>query len=312
MRLRSILLLTALAACSAALAQTRQGMFTVMESGASFPTLAEAVERIGNGAGTITIAPGFYNQCVVQTAGAITYRATQPGSVIFDSAICEGKAALVLRGRSASVDGIVFQNMRVPDGNGAGIRLEKGNLTVINSLFRNSEQGILTADDPAAKIMIDRSTFQHLGRCDRGLSCAHSIYIGHFGSLSVARSRFEKGDGGHYLKARTPHVDIRDNSFDDSAGRMTNYMIDLPNGASGLIAGNEMVQGRDKDNYSAFITVAAEGREHDSSGLIVRGNSARFVPGLERSSTFVANWTDDVVRQEGNRLAVGIRPADRR
>jgi hypothetical protein len=36
------------------------------------------------------------------------------------------------------------------------------------------------------------------------------------------------------------------------------------------------------------------------------------VPGLDRSSTFVANWTSDVVRQEGNRLAAGIRPADKR
>src|SRR3546814_9569413 len=88
---------------------------------------------------------------------------------------------LVLRGRAAAVDGIVFQNMRVPDANGAGIRLERGNLEVANSLFRNSEQGILTADDTASEIRIARSTFQHLGRCDRGLSCAHSIYVGAYG-----------------------------------------------------------------------------------------------------------------------------------
>ena len=37
-------------------------------------------------------------------------------------------AALVLRGAAASVDGIIFQNMRVADLNGAGIRLERGNL----------------------------------------------------------------------------------------------------------------------------------------------------------------------------------------
>src|SRR3546814_18012028 len=62
---------------------------------------------------------------------------------------------------------------------------------------------------------------------------------------------------------RTPRVTITDNSFDDSGGRLTNYMIDLSNGASGTISGNEMVQGRDKDNYSALITVAPEGREQD-------------------------------------------------
>src|SRR3546814_6040716 len=118
--------------------------------------------------------------------------------------------------------------MRVPDANGAGIRLERGNLEVANSLFRNSEQGILTADDTASEIRIDRSTFQHLGRCDRGLSCAHSIYVGAYGKLTVTRSRFELGNGGHYVKSRAAKAEIRDNSFDDTGGRETNYMIDLP------------------------------------------------------------------------------------
>ena len=76
-----------------------------------------------------------------KTAGRITFAATEPGSVIFDGVTCEGKAALVLRGAGATVDGIVFQNMRVPDGNGAGIRLEKSDLTVTNSMFRASEEG---------------------------------------------------------------------------------------------------------------------------------------------------------------------------
>src|SRR3546814_1288741 len=61
--------------------------------------------------------------------------------------------------------------------------------------------------------------------------------------------------------------------FRSSGGRLTNYMIDLSNGASGTISGNEMVQGRDKDNYSAFITVAPEGREQDSTNLSIANNS---------------------------------------
>ena len=88
----------------------------------------------------------------MQEAGRIAYRAIEPGKAIFDGGTCEGKAALVLRGRDAVVDGLVFQNMRVPDGNGAGIRLEKGPLLVKNAVFRDSEEGILTADDPASAI----------------------------------------------------------------------------------------------------------------------------------------------------------------
>src|SRR3546814_5394001 len=96
--------------------------------------------------------------------------------------------------------------MRVPDGNGAGIRLERSDLQVINSLFRGSEEGILTANDPGATLSIDRSTFSRLGRCDRGLSCAHSVYTGVYGQVTVTHSRFKKGSGGHYLKRSEEHT----------------------------------------------------------------------------------------------------------
>ncbi|KFG89188.1 hypothetical protein BV98_003015 [Sphingobium herbicidovorans NBRC 16415] len=312
MRILSTTLLVFAAAGAAALAQGTPTPFTIAESGRGYASLKDAVAAIGNGKGTVVIAPGTYAQCAVQEGGDIVYRAQTPGSVILDGVPCEDKAALVLRGRSSSVDGIIFQNLRVPDGNGAGIRLESGDLTVANSLFRNSEEGILSGDAPGNSVTIDKSTFRHLGRCDRDLDCAHGIYIGRYGKLTVTRSRFDQGDGGHYLKTRTPRVTITDNSFDDSGGRLTNYMIDLSNGASGEISRNEMVQGRNKDNYSAFITVAPEGREHDSSGLSIAGNSASFVPGLQRNSSFVANFTDDIVKIGPNRLASGIRQADRR
>src|SRR5690606_33190001 len=116
------------------------------------------------------------------------------------------------------VEGLTFQNLRVPDGNGAGIRLERGNLTVVRSIFRSSEEGILTHDDPHSAIVIEDSTFRHLGRCDRDLDCAHGIYVNHYGMLTVTRTRFEAGDGGHYLKSRAARVAISGNSFDDSAG----------------------------------------------------------------------------------------------
>ncbi len=312
MRIMSTSLLVSLAIASTALAQGNPAPFTVAESGRAFGSLADALGAIGDGRGTVVVAPGTYRQCAVQQGGDVTIRAATPGSVIFDGVPCEGKGAFVLRGRASVVDGIIFQNIRVPDGNGAGIRLESGTLTVRNSLFRNSEEGILTGDYDGGQVSIDKSTFRHLGRCDRDLDCAHGIYIGRLDSLTVTNSRFDLGDGGHYLKARTARVTITGNSFDDSGGKLTNYMIDLSNGASGLIRGNEMVQGKDKDNWSAFITIAPEGREHDSSGLVIEGNKAGFVPGLERGSSFVANFTDDAVKIGANELAPSMKVKDRR
>jgi hypothetical protein len=172
------------AALPAALATAQNGgPYTVVETGQSFGKLQDAINSIDAGVGTIRIAPGRYADCGVQPRGDIRYVAEVPGQSVFDGVTCEGKAAFVLRGRSSVVEGMVFTNMKVDDGNGAGIRLERGNLRVSQTWFRDSEEGILTADDPASTIEIDKSTFTRLGRCDRGLSCAHGIYTARYGAV---------------------------------------------------------------------------------------------------------------------------------
>lgn len=297
------------AALPAALSQAQTAPsaapYTVVETGRSYTRLQEAVDAIGDARGTIRFASLRFSDCAVQTKGEITYQATTPGQSILDGVACEDKAALVLRGRAAHVEGMVFANIRVGDKNGSGIRLEHGNLTVTQSWFRDSEQGLLTGDDPQGTIIVDKSTFSRLGTCE-GSGCAHSIYVGDYGTLTVTRSRFEAGTGGHYLKSRAARVGIADCSFDDTAGRGTNYMIDLPDGATGRIIGNWFVQGRDKENYSAFIAVAAEHRKHTSQGLLVEGNNARFAPGIDRKSAFVADWSGDAVKLGPNVLGTGL------
>ena len=182
---------------AAVLGQPAQGApFTIVESGRGYGSLQQAVDAIGGGDGTISVAPGTYRQCAVQQAGNVTIAAAEPGTVVFDGVTCEGKAALVLRGRSARISGVTFRAMEVPDRNGAGIRLERGDLVVAQSWFLDSEQGILTADDPNGTIVIDKSTFAGLGNCENSAGCAHSIYIGDYGRLRVTRSRFERGTGG--------------------------------------------------------------------------------------------------------------------
>lgn len=297
---------------SALWAQGARAPYTVIESGRSFAALQEAVNAIGEGTGTIRIESGTYRDCAVQLAGDVGFVAQVAGQTVFDGAACEGKATIVARGRSTRVEGLIFQNITVPDANGSGIRLERGNLTVRQSWFRDSEQGILSADDPTAAVLIEKSTFSRLGRCDRGLSCAHSVYFGDYGSVTIRRSRFEAGRGGHYVKSRAGRIEVTESSFDDTAGSTTNYMIDVPAGATGRIADNVFVQGRDKENYSAFIAVAAEGRVHSSAGLSIAGNNARFAPGISRSSAFVADWSGDPLAIGGNALGSGLTRFDKR
>ncbi|WP_336987595.1 right-handed parallel beta-helix repeat-containing protein [Altererythrobacter aquiaggeris] len=286
--------------------------YTVVETGQTFARLQQAVDAIGSGTGSISIGSGVHRDCAVQTGGTVSYLASQPGKAVFDSVTCEGKAALVLRGSDATISGVIFQNMAVPDGNGSGIRLEKGNLTVVQSWFKDSQQGILTAHDGGARLVVDKSTFTRLGTCEFSGGCAHSIYAGEIAHVRVTRSRFEEGRGGHYLKSRAGRIDVASSSFDDTGGRETNYMIDLPDGATGQITNNWFVQGQSKENYSAFISVAPEDRANSSNGLLIAGNDARLAPGVQRSTIFVADWSGDSLAIDDNRLGSGLERFEKR
>lgn len=307
--MRSAILLLALAAPASA--QTGAAPFTVTETGEGFARLDQALEAVGDRRATILIAPGTYAECAVQTAGEITFKAARPGSVIFERATCEDKAGLVLRGRGSVVDGIVFRGYAVSDGNGAGIRIEAGDLTVVNAMFLDSQEGILGRTDTGQNITIDHSTFSGLGTCDFG-DCAHSIYLASKGQVTITRSRFERGTGGHYVKLRVPNVTITDSSFDDTGGRGTNYMIELPEGGTGLIARNTFVQGKDKENWSGFIVVAAEGKTYRSAGLTIAENDASLAPGVTVSPAFVADLSGEPFRITANRLGPGLREFERR
>lgn len=281
--------------------------FAVAETGRSYPTLQSAVDAIGDGRGTIIVPQGNWRECAVQTAGEITYRAAIPGKSLLGGTACEGKALLVLRGRAARVEGLVLADVIVPDGNGAGIRLEQGPLHVSQTWFRDSQQGILTANGVDSEMTVDKSTFTRLGTCENSAGCAHSIYAGEYGRVTVTRSRFEQGKGGHYLKSRAYFNRIEDNSFDDSHGKATNYMIDLPNGGGGIIRGNWFVQGADKENWTTLIAIGAEEARYSADGLVIEGNDARLVPGVARQQIFIVDWTGDRIQIGRNTLGPNFK-----
>ncbi len=305
MRVASIVLAFLLAAPAAS--QQAAAPFTVTETGEGYRTLEEALDSNRGRDFTVMIAPGVYRECAVQQAGRVTFKAVQPGTAIFEGA-CEGKAALVLRGEGSVIDGLVFRGIRVPDGNGAGIRIEIGDLVVRNAMFLDSQEGILGGTDEPANVTIDRSTFSGLGQCHETEDCAHSIYLGNSGSVTITNSRFERGQGGHYVKLRVPKVRITDNSFDDTAGSRTNYMIDLPEGGTGEIARNTFVQGTRKENWSGMIVVAAEQRKYRSAGLSVHDNVASLAPGQAKSPAFVANVSGEKLALGANKLGAGVKP----
>jgi hypothetical protein len=312
MRMRMPILVALVLAAPVAAQPQQRAPFVIAETGQGFAHLDDAVNAVRDGNATILIAPGTYHECTVQTGGKISFKAVQPGTAIFEKTVCEEKAAFVLRGRGSSVDGIVFRGFAVDDGNGAGIRIEMGDLTVTNSMFLDSQEGILGGGhETVRRITIDHTTFAGLGQCETE-NCSHAIYLAVDGDVIVTNSRFERGTGGHYVKLRARRVTITGNSFDDSKGSKTNYMIDMSEGGTGLISGNTFVQGSRKENSSGLIVVAAEGRTYPSTGLRIEGNTATLAPGAPPSPAFVADFTGQVGPLGENNLGPGIRIFERR
>ena len=144
-----------------ALAQSRDP-FTIVETGESFGSLQDAVASIGDGDGTIRIAPGRYRDCAVQEGGRVAFVAETRGTAIFDGGICEGKAVLVLRGRASFVDGLVF----TPDANYAGSAASVELLTGDRVGFKD-EPDLRLAAHEAAHVVQQRRGVQLKGDVGR-------------------------------------------------------------------------------------------------------------------------------------------------
>ena len=84
-------------------------------------------------------------------------------------------------------------------------------------------------------------------------------------------------------------------------------MIDLPNGATGTIARNVFVVGKDKENHTAMIAVAAERRDNPSAELVVEDNNAMLAPGVGFGTAFVGDWSHEPLRIGANTIGAGIK-----
>jgi hypothetical protein len=245
---------------------------------------------------TIILPSGRYTDCAAISLDRLTLQAASKGMAILDGGACEGKAAIVARGNFLVLDGLMFRNIRVPDGNGAGIRHERGVLFVRNATFYNNQSGILTHAGAEMELTIDRSRFVRNGSCNSLGGCAHSVYAGEIGKLVVSNSQFNYASGGHFLKSRSGKIDVTNSSFIDAKG-FASYLIDITHGANGVITGNQFQKGINAPNRLCFIRIGSEGKKYPSDSLAITGNRARSDLPL---TALVYNDTSDAVLVKDN------------
>lgn len=90
-----------------------------------------------------------------------------------------GKAIWVTNGNNITIRNIEFSGAKVPDKNGAGIRLQRGALILDNCYFHDNEMGILTAGRPNINLLIKNSEFsRNTQNYPVTGKLSHNIYVG--------------------------------------------------------------------------------------------------------------------------------------
>jgi hypothetical protein len=89
----------------------------------------------------------------------------------------------VVRNAEMLIENIEFRGARVPDGNGAGIRFERGHLRIVRCAFFDNEMGILTGNVADSVLEVEDSEFGQAPKHAGGLH--HLLYAGTIARLSV-------------------------------------------------------------------------------------------------------------------------------
>ena len=258
--------------------------------GQEFTTLRNAVANSLAG-DTIYIAAGTYDIGEVTIPHDLTIIGVG-GEVILTSSSQVAKGLLVtLSGVNLRVENLTFLDASSPDRNGAGIRHQGDNLTVIDSQFISNENGILATSSSTGIITIKSSAFIDNGYGD---GRSHGIYINHVSQLIIDDSEFSGTNVGHHVKSLADYTSIT-NSILDDAGGTASYNIDVTRGGDLYVANNLIIQSATTDN-PYMINYATDRGGEAGTVTIVNNTVINFHSG----GTFLRNATDSIALIQGN------------
>lgn len=239
--------------------------------GADVKTIAEAA-KLAQDDDVVEITPGEYRGDVaIWLQKRLTIRGVGQRPVMNAAGKnAEGKATWVFRNGEFNISNIEFRGARAADGNGAGIRFEKGNLNLAHCAFFDNQNGLLTANFEDAELTIENSIFAQAPRQKKPL--AHLLYVGRIKLLRVENSRFHGGYFGHLLKSRARVSDIRYNLLVDGVGGSASYEAEFPNGGDVTLVGNVIGQSSHTENPTV-LAYGAEGKTWPDNRLRIVHNT---------------------------------------
>ena len=188
-----------------------------------------------------------------------------------------GKGIWVVSGNNVTVENVEMYGARVPDQNGAALRLEGTGFTLRQSFLHDNENGILANANTASDILIEYSEFGHNGFGD---GYTHNLYIGNVKSLTFRYSYSHDANAGHNLKSRAQVNTIYNSRFSSTAPGQSgstaagspSYEIDLPNAGTSYVIGNVIEQPAANSN-PAMLAYGEEGASNPGKDLYVVNNT---------------------------------------
>lgn len=231
-------------------------------SGRPVKDLVKAVARLHDG-DVLSLGPGVYTRGLRVTANNVTIEGR--GHVVFKGASLGGKATFVLRGNNARLRNIECYGVKVPDRNGACVRLAGRGLTLDHVYFHDSEQGLLAGKRPGT-VTVNDSRFERLGKAGR----AHGIYV-NGGELIIRDSLFVNAlDEGHEIKSRARRTVI-ERTVVASLGGNDSRLIDIADGGELVVRKSVLEQGPASMN-SDLIGYGLEGMRHPVTRIELSDN----------------------------------------
>ncbi len=263
------------------------------------PSAAAAVAKNGD---HIQIEPGQYFDCAVWQADNLVIEGTAPGVVITDKT-CNGMGLFVIWGNNTTVRNLTLTRARVPDMNGAGIRLVKGSLTVDGVKFIDDQNGLF-GGVPGTTVTVRNSDFDRNGTCAG--ACAHAIYIENVDLLHVQNSHFANTRQGHSIKSRALRTEVVGCTITDGPEGTSSYLIEIANGGTLIARDNTLEKGPKAENHTAAIAIGAEGVTHPTPEITISNNNFRNDGDYETALVWNVTATPAILK--GNKLSGSVIP----
>ncbi len=190
------------------------------------------------------------------------------GEVILQSEGRVAKGVLVTDlGVNLTIENITFRDTRANDLNGAGIRHDGRNLTVIDSIFERNENSILATGSDRGRIEIKNSSFIDSGHGD---GRSHGVYLSSGNELIISDSTFIGTKIGHHVKSLAKVTQVSNSYFDD-AGAGTSYTFDVTRGGAATFTDNFIIQRETAEN--SIILNYDLSRQGAKPGAVVMANN---------------------------------------